>query len=802
MNQPNQDDLSQLSMLELFGVEIETQTALLTSGLLELERTPSAPGPLEDLMRAAHSIKGAARIVNIGAAVKVAHAMEDCFVAAQRGNLTLTQSEIDILFRGVDLLSQLSRCKDGDMAGWEGKNAAELTEVLRGLSSLGPEARGEPTRDRRPMEGQTPSEMSSRPPTTEERAGMVAEGQALTSPETAERIDSAPACRTPSESSDLVEPAAASSAVIPQRAEGNERVVRLNAENLNRLLGLAGESLVESRWLRPFADSLQRLKRQHSELAQKLDRLRLHSEEDLSSERTRGQFVELLHSLAESQQFLGEKMQELDMFDRRSAHLSHRLYLEVLRTRMRPFGDGVRRFPRMVRDLAHSLGKEVRLEVIGETTQVDRDILERLETPLAHLLRNAVDHGCETPAQRTKSGKPSEAIIRLEARHSAGMLLVTVTDDGGGVRTEQVRQGIVQRKLLAPPVVERLSDTELLEFLFLPGFTLKDTVTEISGRGVGLDIVQNMVKGLRGSIRLGNLPGRGLRIQLQLPLTLSVLRALLVEVAGEPYAIPLTQITRTLKLSRTEIQVLEGRPHFKFGDQQVGLLTAHQVFEIGGPSVLLSELPVVILGERSSRYGLVVDRFLGERELVVQPLDARLEKVRDISSAALMEDGSPVLIVDMDDLVRSIEKLVASGVPGKFQRGGLDLGDRRRKRILAVDDSLTVRELERKLLASHGYVADVAVDGLDGWNAVRSRPYDLIITDVDMPRLDGIELVTLIKRDPKLKGVPVLIVSYKDREEDRIRGMEAGADYYLTKGSFHDETLLQAVTDLIGEPEA
>jgi two-component system sensor histidine kinase and response regulator WspE len=352
-----------------------------------------------------------------------------------------------------------------------------------------------------------------------------------------------------------------------------------------------------------------------------------------------------------------------------------------------------------------------------------------------------------------------------------------------------------------PALAEKLTESELIEFLFLPGFTVKETVTEISGRGVGLDVVQNMVKSVRGTIRVTNHAGRGLRIHLQLPLTLSVLRALLVEVADEPYAIPLTQITRTLKLRRDEIESVEGRHHFRFGDQPVGLLAAQQVLDCGTPKAPGNELPVVILGDRSTRYGLVVDRFLGERELVVQPLDPRLGKLKDISAAALMEDGSPVLIVDVEDMVRSIEKLISGGLLARIQREGLQSTATKRKRVLAVDDSLTVRELERKILSNRGYLAEIAVDGMDAWNVLRSADYDLVITDVDMPRMDGIELTKLIKNDPRFKSLPVMIVSYKDHEEDRLRGLEAGADYYLTKGSFHDETLLQAVIDLIGEPE-
>lgn len=769
------DDLSNLSMLELFRVEAESQTGALTAGLLELERGRGTAQQLETLMRAAHSLKGAARIVNLPTAVRVAHAMEDCFVAAQHGRVQLQQDAIDVLLRGVDLLIQLAKCSEAMLPAWERAEAAAIDTFCQNAAAV--------------LAGQ-PVPAVPRSATAE-----------LPPRETPTNPDTAPADVPTLPASGAAAPETNVALESAGPAEPPERVVRLNADNLNRLLGLAGESLVESRWLRPFSDSMQRLKRMQSELEHSLDGLRQSLDLPRVSENSAGHLADLFDRTSELRRFLGERLQELDQYDRRSAHLSNRLYLEVLRTRMRPFSDGTRRFPRMVRDLARSLGKQARLEVLGENTQVDRDILDRLESPLAHLLRNAVDHGCELPVARVAAGKSEEAVIQLEARHSAGMLMVTIADDGAGVDTSRLRKVIVERKLTTPALAERMSEAELLEFLFLPGFTMKDTVTEISGRGVGLDVVQNVVKGVRGTIRVLTQAGRGTRFQLQLPLTLSVLRTLLVEVGEEPYAIPLAQITHTLKLQREQIETLEGRHHFAFGDQRIGLLTAHQVFDCGQPKAADAGLPVVVLGDRGSRYGLVVDRFLGERELVVQPLDPRLGKVKDISAAALMEDGSPVLIVDVDDLVRSIDKLIASGSLTGVQRSGIEIHARKRKRILAVDDSLTVRELERKLLTSRGYLTDVAVDGMDGWNAVRSGVYDLIITDVDMPRMDGIELATLIKQDAHLKSLPVMIVSYKDREEDRMRGLEAGADYYLTKGSFHDETLLQAVLDLIGDPE-
>jgi len=750
------ENLRHLSMQELFRVEAENQTTLLTSGLLALERAPASPEQLESLMRAAHSFKGAARIVNLSPAVHVAHAMEDCFVAAQQNRLALEQEHIDVLLRGVDWLTEISRQHEQSIATWQKEHGIKVDSWIEKIRGFTPP--------------RMPSDVNP----------VKLESTASTG------------------DTSLFKSADIRTAVEP-RTEAPDRFLRLTAENLNRLLALAGESLVESRWLRPFSESMQRLKRMQSNLEGTIDALRQQFEAEQLSESARGRLHQLFTQATEARHYLNDRLQELDLYDRRSASLSNRLYLEVLRTRMRPFGDGAQRFPRMVRDLARSLGKQVRLEVHGETTQVDRDILDRLEAPLAHLLRNSVDHGCELPDERERQGKPREAVIRLEARHTAGMLQVVVADDGAGLDTRRVRDVIVARKLTTQNVAEKMTESELLQFLFLPGFTLKETVTEISGRGVGLDIVQNMAKSVRGSVRVSTLRGRGMRFQLQLPITLSVLRTLIVEIGGEAYAFPLAQIASTLKLSRDHIETLEGRHHFRYADQHIGLLAAHQVFDCPDVKQPESELPVVVLGERNQRYGLLVDRFLGERELVVQPLDPRLGKVKDISAAALMEDGAPVLIVDVDDMVRSIEKLVSSGELANVGHAALEAATQKRKRVLVVDDSLTVRELERKLLESAGYAADVAVDGMDGWNAVRTGNYDLVITDVDMPRLDGIELASLIKKDDVFKSLPVMIVSYKDRDEDRMRGLKAGADYYLTKGSFHDETLIQAVADLIGE---
>lgn len=763
------EDLGSPAMFDMFRAEAEAQTTILSSGLLELERGTVSSQIFDVLMRAAHSLKGAARIVNLESVARIAHVLEDYFVAAQRRTQPPERTEIDLLLTGVDLLAQPAKRNEMDVAVWARKHADEMTDLLRQMRELLPAVDKDFS-----AEAEKPRATALLPRPRKPRLGRSPAGNALVK-----------------NSARLLEH-------HERRAESAERILRLAPENLNRLLGLAGESLVESRWLRPFSESLQQLKAHHIDLSSQLENLRLALNRDSLGERSRACCAEGLRQLASCRTLLAEKVQELDLFDRRSSHLSQRLYLEVLRMRMRPFSDGVRRFPRMIRDLARTLDKQVKLEIYGETTQVDRDILERLETPLAHLLRNAVDHGCEPAEQRQLAGKAPECTVGIEARHSAGMLLVTVTDDGVGVDLERLRGALVKNELATPALAAKFTDSELLEFLFLPGFTLKEQVSEVSGRGFGLDVVQNMVKSVRGAIRISNQPGRGLRVQLQLPLTLSVVRALLVEVAGEPYAVPLGQVIRTLTLPRANLQTLQSRHYLQLGNQQIGMLTARQVLgsDLTPPE---GDLPVVILGERATRCGLIVDRFLGERELVVQQLDPHLGKVKNISAAALMEDGSPVLIIDVDELARSIEELLAAGRLGTPRRDALAPA-KRPKRVLAVDDSPTVREMERQLLASKGYQTDVAADGVEAWNAVRSGIYDLVITDLDMPRMDGMELTARIKKDAHLASVPVLIISYKDRPEDRIRGLQAGADYYLTKGTFQDQDLVEAVVNLIGKP--
>ena len=760
------DDLSGFSMLELFRLEAEGQTAALSAGVLAIEELDKSPQTLESMMRAAHSLKGAARIVGLEPAVQVAHALEDVFVAAGKGNLRVRPEHADVLLAAIDFLGSIAAADDALAA--DGPWPARADEIVARLAAL-PAGGFEPVA--------TPAALPAAPPPAAERAAP-------------------PAPPPPPPTPEAPEPAAAA----PRGVEPPDRVVRVSAESLTRLVGLAGEALVETRQLRPFVDALLQFRSAQVDLCDALAALDEKLEAgELASVPAAAATVTAIRRRADAGlATLARHVDDFESFARRNEDLSNRLHHEVIASRMRPLADGIRGFPRLVRDLARTLDKQIRFEVLGEQTGVDRDILDKLEAPLSHLIRNAIDHGLEQPTERTAAGKPATGTIQLEARHRAGMLHITLADDGRGIDVERLRERAVAKGLVARAVADRLGELELLEFLFLPGFSTSERVTEISGRGVGLDVVQSMVKGVGGSVRVATQPGRRTVFTLQLPITMSVIRALLVEIAGEPYAFPLTRIDHILHVPQAAIRTVEGRQYFDRDGTAIGLVLAAQILELAGPPPA-DPMPVVVVSDRGQQFAMIVDAFLGERDLEVRPLDPRLGKVADINSASLLESGAPVLIVDVEDLVRSIDNVLAGRRLSRVEFEKLAEEARPRKRILVVDDSITVRELERQLLQSRGYAVDVAVDGMDGWNAVRSTPYDLIVTDVDMPRMDGIGLVSLVKADPARREIPVVIVSYKDREEDRLRGLDAGANRYLTKSSFHDETFVDTIVDLIGE---
>ncbi|MDF9391373.1 MULTISPECIES: hybrid sensor histidine kinase/response regulator [Methylococcus] len=750
--------MSDFALLDLFREEVDTHAGVLTAGLIALEAGPAGTGEIEPLMRAAHSLKGAARVLGLDAAVGIAHAMEDGLLAAKEGRLALTPARVDVLLEGVDWIVALAQVDEPDLPAWLVAQADSADDLERRLRHL----------------DQVPAAMA-----------------AGTSRVEAAASDLEPMADSKSSGAEIAAPSAETEALAvpapgaePSAAGTPDRSIKISAEVLNRLISLASESLVEAHRMEDTLAGLETTRHGLGRLAALLQK-----------EDPGGNALRLLDEVCAG---LGRTLEALDAHARRAASAAESQFRELVAGRMRPFEEGTRSFPRLVRDLARELGKQVHFEIRGGTTRVDRDILAKLEAPLGHLLRNALDHGLEPPEERRAGGKPAAGNLRLEARHHAGLLLITVSDDGRGVDRERLRRKIVERNLTTAALAIQMTDAELFDFLFLPGLSTRDMTSRVSGRGVGLDVVQSMVHAEGGSVSVESEAGRGTVFRLQLPVTRSVLRALLVRLGGEPYAFPLARIGYLAALEPAELKTIEGRSYFVANGANLALVAARELLGMAIPDTTADRIHAVVLMDQGESYAIEVDGFLGESELVVRPLDTRFGKIPHVSAVAVAEDGMPVLILDVDDLFRSIASMLSGGLAVGRRKGAVPERQRVR-RILVVDDSITVRELERRLLENQGYEVDVAVDGMEGWNALGLGRYDLIVSDIDMPRMNGIELVRRIRSDARFERLPVMIVSYKDREEDRMAGLEAGADYYLTKSGFRDDTLIRAVRELIGE---
>jgi two-component system, chemotaxis family, sensor histidine kinase and response regulator WspE len=533
-------DLSEFSLLELFQQEAEIHLASLSDGLLRLEKRAYDANTLESLMRAAHSLKGAARMVGVTSAETLAHHMEDYFVGLQKGTVGVTAATIDVMLRGCDQIRELAGLSEDGLVHVEAQEPALLDALVGEIR-----------------------ECLNTPPQAQEPASASAP---VTEPET-------------------VEPE-------PVR----EKTLRMNADRLDSLLSLAGEVQVLTGWLGRYSHRLTNLRTTHIEFLRRLGTITPTTPSDAAR-------ILDLHALGvHFSHALSDRLDDLATYERRINRVTTRLYDEVVAGRMRPFGDGVRDLPRRVRDLARSLNKEVELDLQGLDVQVDRDILERLEAPLSHLVRNALDHGIEAPAERVENGKSRSATLSVRAYHRGGMLQVLVEDDGRGIDLDALKARLLKAGTVNAESLAVMSEEELLQFLFLPGFSMRTEVTALSGRGVGLDAARSAAQEMGGMLQCDFWPGRGARFQFSLPITLSVVQCLLVEVAGQPYGLPLSRLDRVMRLQPDQITYIEGRP--VIAESLVGLVSAARILELEDDPTLTTEqgLSVVLMSNGRSRH--------------------------------------------------------------------------------------------------------------------------------------------------------------------------------------------------------
>ncbi|NTW00163.1 MAG: hybrid sensor histidine kinase/response regulator [Oscillochloris sp.] len=740
-------DLS--SFYNQFREETAENVRVLNDGLLAIESQAdeqSRRTEIDRIFRAVHTIKGSARMLGFESVARLAHSLESILGEMRQGQRPLDHGLASQLLHGGDALLELSA------AAVEGRattiDVSEMLALFDGLISV-------------------------------ERTTPVA-----TEPS------------QPSSILGIIEAPPAPEAPAP-RSTGL-RTVRVRVDRLDRMLNLAGELMVGQQVLTNHADhlvTLRQMARQQErairELEDELRRLRFSA----GQRHTLDQRLEVIQNAAD--QLSGLLQRQTERISRhigQSDMLVRDLEQEVMAARLIPIGTIYAGLPRAVRDIAEAMGKQARIELRGETVELDRKILELLQDPLLHLVRNAMDHGIESPATRLAAGKPAEGRIEVRAEALGGEVRVTISDDGYGIDPSRLRDRAIRMGILRADDAARLPDREALDLIFLPGFSTAAMVTDISGRGVGLDVVRSNMSELSGQVIVESQPGSGTRMVLTLPLTLVTTRVLLVRLGQASFALPASGCQGTIWIQSDELRSIEGQPTIAIDERDVVVRSMAALLGVANdrPRKQGWRTPAVLVGNPQRMVALLVDALLDEREAVIKPLGMILASQHNYSGAIQLGDGSLVLLLNPLTLIQNACNIRQTSASSPTQ------APRRRAHLLVCDDSFTTRELIRSILQSAGYEVTAAVDGADALDKLRAQAYDLVISDVEMPRVDGFQLTARIRSELGLHELPVVLITSLSSNEHRRRGLEAGAQAYIVKSQFDQGSLLEVIQQLLG----
>jgi len=791
------DELQQL-LLATFADQAKEQLQTINERLLSLEEAEGdEKGPLlEEIFREAHSLKGASRAVDLGRVEAVAHKLESLFSVIQKGELEANAEVFDLAYKALDALTALveeglaGTPADVDLDGL----CDALMAAAEGGASPAPQA-GEPKAE----EPAAPVEE----PKAEEPAAPVEE----------------PKVEEPAKAEAAAKPAA-KKAAKPKKAEERDETVRVATSKLDALMAQVGELLAarigaEHRMaeVKTLFESLLDIEEswRKTRPARTLELALEGDETALADARHLVEFLERSdEKLRDVKSGLGELRRKFEADSRRMAQVTTDLQDDVRRTRMLPVSTIFDTFPRMVRDMTRELSKEVKLTIEGGETEVDKQVLEQLRSPLTHMVRNSVDHGMEMPDAREAAGKAREGKVVLRAFQRAADLVIEVVDDGAGIDVEKVKAKAVEKGLITAETAEGMPEREALWLIFRSGFSTKQEVTDLSGRGVGMDVVREHIERLHGMIDVESTLGEGSTFTLSVPLSVATTRCLLVEAGDETFGIPITNVERIVRLSAEDIGHTEGHEAIRIDDRPMALLRLGDVLGIPSEVSEAANQPAIILGSADRRAAFLVDGLLGAQEIATKTLPKPLIRVRHIAAATIVGTGEVVPILNVLDLLRASAKSAPAVAPRKAaakstEHGAQSTGKKaaakaepdEKQSILVVDDSVTIRTFEKALLEAAGYDVTAASDGLEAWNLIQSSAPDLIVSDVEMPNMTGFELTEKVRGDQRLKGMPLILVTTLSSDEDRKRGIDAGADAYVIKGSAEQDHLLETVRRLI-----
>ncbi len=730
-------------LLATFRAEVDERIASMRDGLMTLEGHPSPRQALHSLMRDAHTVKGSARMIGLVDLVALAHRSEDLLLRLGDGRLAVRTDLVDLLLVTADALQRSVPGADRPVP------APARAEVLAALDSA--------------LAGVDPvvvPRLPSGPAPAPSHADLEADGE-----------DSA-------------------WGVGATRAGDH---VRVPTRRVHGLLDVVGEAELEVRRIEREVQDATALLAEHESLVRGLRQAMLRGAGPAEVSDTVTAMVAVTDRLQAAARDLRSRSED-------AAHRLARVRDGAMGLAMVPVRRVVAGFPALVREVATSTGKDVGLVTLGADVELDVRVLDGVADALRHLVTNAVDHGCEPPAERVAAGKRRRATVTVSARQAGSSVVVEVADDGAGIDDDELRAAAVRRDLLSADAT--VSGPALHRVLFEPGFSTRTEVTETSGRGVGLDVVRTAVEGLGGSVDVVNEPGAGTRFVLTLPVTLGVVRCLVVRLGSERYAVPLGGILETMTLADAEVHEVAGSLVLARHEDRVPLADLGDALGVVGPR---SSRAVLLARPTGDPLAWAVDEVEGEREVVVKPLGDFLGTVPGTSGATIDDDGSVLLLVDLRELatrwaaapspVAAVTADPEDVVPGRDPRRATGDG---RPRVLVVEDSIGVRELQRTILEGAGYDVVTAVDGLDGVARLQQPPVDLVLSDVEMPGMDGFTLTRTIRRTRGWENVPVVIMTSRGDDADKRAGLDAGCDAYLLKSEFDQRALVDTVRRLVG----
>lgn len=788
-------------LLETFQVELEDQLQVITDGLLLLEKSQddtTKQDTLNGVFRAAHNIKGAARGISVTTVSEISHHLESLFSVLKSGDIEPEAAIIDLCLTALDRIREAmtahneDREPNFDIQQLEDQllTAAQTGQVEK-EQTVDPSADG--TTDGTADE--TAAESESKPDVAESDSDVP---DALEKPAVESEIKKVTTQKAekPKPSSLKSTPTSTPNPVSAKAAATSE-VIRVTVDKLDSVSALAEELQVAKIGMDEHFSGMQVLHAQVEELFDLWSRskkiFKKNAQQELSSEinQLMAYSLDSVHKLNDVSSRMYKDMRGTT---NRLGFISTALQGDMRMLRLVPASTLLRPMVRSVRDIARQLNKQIKLDIIGDEIEMDRAVLEGLRDPLVHLLRNAIDHGIETPEERQAADKPEEGSIVLTVTSEGGQIQINIKDDGRGVCLERITESALKKKLVSSEELDAMSSDEILQLIFRPGFSSKEIITDVSGRGVGLDVVSANLRELKGSVRLETKEGEGTRFILMVPMTLTTERGLQVRAGGEDFVIPSTAVERILELSSDDVIEVEATQAVVLDGQPLPLCDMAAALELESKDRLITDrLPVVVVSKGWQVVAFTVDEVIGEREIIIKRLLPPLQSVRNVSGATLTGSGDIMMVLSAGDLVASALRVARSE---RFITGA-ETEEQVKLRVLVVDDSITTRTLERNILETRGYEVVVAVNGSEGWKTLQSENFDMIVTDIEMPVMNGYEFTQRVKQSEEYSQIPVVMVSSLSSEEEKKRGIEVGADAYIVKGDFESQALLEVVEQLI-----